>query len=493
MKRAAWWLAALASSMPACSLARNAIGSPTQTQDASDDGGLDASPLDAFVEIDAVVEHDVGVDAASRDVGPDANEDAFVIGDAGCTIGTTTCMGAEVWGCDPDGAFRWRETCALGCVTTTAPHCNQLHATHVMDDSLLASGTTPLHIASGETVQIDGSTGAITLVPSGTVVRAAGPSSSVGAIGYSTQTESGGPALAIFTFSSIAIDHGGTLVGVGGRAIVLLASGDVVIDGVIDVGANGTVPGPGGFSGGGHRAAGSGPTHGGSGDVQGVFNDLMSGGGGGGHGGTGGHGGAEDPFCCATANGGGGGAATSDADGVVLVGGSGGGGGADGTSGGVGGGGGGALQITSRTTIHVTSAGIVRSPGAGGGHGDQAGGGGGAGGTLFFEALTVGIDGVVSANGGGGGGGRPAGTDGTRGTDTLAAVGGGAGANGGGGGGAGGGGSAIDGTAGGDGDGGGGGGGGGGRISFVTMSGSRGSTGMITPAAGVREAAATIR
>ncbi len=493
-----------ASALMGCSLPRSVLAAPTADAPLAD-GGLDASQDDAGN--DAEIGMDGGRDAALTDAGPpdafandaggdaggdagtDASRDAYSAPDAGCTLGATVCRGAEVWGCDPDGATTWRATCPLGCRDTPAPHCIQLRATHVTDETLLPSGSMPLVVSSGQTVQIDSGTGAITLMPS-TVIRAPGTSTSSGMIGFSVQLQSSGPELGIFTFSTIQVRSGGTLIGVGGRALVLLATGDVIIDGLFDAGARGTVGGPGGFAGGGHRAAGGGPSAGNRGDIQGFFSDLMSGGGGGGHGGSGGSGGNESS-CCATANGGAGGGVTPDSDAALLIGGSGGGGGADGTNGGVGGGGGGAIQISSLTTIHVTSSGVVRAPGAGGGHGDQAGGGGGAGGTIFLEALTIGIDNVVAVNGGGGGGGRSG--DGARGTDTGTAATGGGGGSGGGAGGSGAAGTTMDGTGGGNGDGGGGGGGAGGRISFVTMSGSRGATGIITPDPADREAAATIR
>ncbi len=501
MKQTLFFCAAIALSTSAgCSLSRSVLGAPA-------DGGIDAGERDAWVARDAPDAY-VEIDAFTLDVGPDASIDGSLDAgldggldasvdaatDTGCMSGARMCNGSDVWQCDPDGVFRSHQVCTHGCLDMPATHCEQLRATHVMNEALLPQGSTPLHVSAGQTVQIDSSSGAITLMPS-TVIRPAGASSPGGAIGFATQTGvAPSPGLAIFTFSTITIDAGGTLVGMGGNALVLLASGDVVIDGVIDVGANGTVGGPGGFAGGGHRADGSGPSHGSRGGLSGLFDDFQGGGGGGGHAGTGGKGGADSPFCCGSADGGDGGAVTGDASGSPLIGGSGGGGGTNDSSGGVGGGGGGAIQITSLTTIQVGSSAVIRAPGAGGGHGDQAGGGGGAGGAVFLEAITIDFQGIIAVNGGGGGGGGGGGAhDGSRGTDMVAPTPAGAGNGGGGDGGGGAGGASLSGGTGGEGNGGGGGGGGGGRITFVTMAGGYVPVGMVTPPGGVSTAAATIR
>lgn len=451
--------------MPACSLPRSALGSRMDGAIAVD-MGVRVVP-DAWTG-DAAPDLDVGVDGgtdAGLDGGTDAGSDAFVSDsgidanlspDTGCVVGELMChSNGDIVGCDPDGVIRYRMSCPLGCGSPPDVHCVQLRASHITDETLLPSGDTALHVTTGQSVQIDTDTGAITM--GATVIRAGGTGTAPGTIGFSVQVQPTGAALGVFTVSTLDVDSGATLSAIGARALVILASGNVMIDGAVDVGARGNAAGPGGYAGGGHRANGGGPSHGGAGENTGIGDVLMSGGGGGGHGGSGGGGGDEHPFCCDTANGGGGGGTSTDGDGSYLMGGSGGGGGADASNGGIGGGGGGALQITSLTTIHITTAGIVRAPGGGASHGDQAGGGGGAGGTIFLESLTIGLDNIVSVTGGGGGGGRSG--DGARGTDTTNGAGGGGGGSGGGSGGGGAAGGSMNGGDGGDGDGGGGGGG----------------------------------
>lgn len=89
--------------------------------------------------------------------------------------------------------------------------------------------------------------------------------------------------------------------------------------------------------------------------------------------------------------------------------------------------GGGALQITSTTSISVSTAGVVLAPGEGGGQDGTAGGGGGSGGALLLEAPMVTVAGVMAANGGGAGDANDLGNDST---GTAQAAGGGAGGGG---------------------------------------------------------------
>jgi hypothetical protein len=195
-------------------------------------------------------------------------------------------------------------------------------------------------------------------------------------------------SVAVFRFSNLRI---GTVQLVGTRAIALVASGELSIDGVIDVrgscGDNaGPDPGPGGRRGGNEQA--------GSGDGAGSGDDGSNqGGGGAGHGGAGGTGGGGLL----------GGLPANDPQITLLVGGAGGGGGKTSD----GGGGGGAIQLVSDRSITIGALAGINAGGCGGGGGDgnadAGGGGGGAGGTILLEAPVIEIAGVLAVNGGSGG------------------------------------------------------------------------------------------
>lgn len=477
----AWVLAA------GCSLDRVELGGGRRVDAGRADGGgidggdLDAGELDAG-ELDGGMPDGGDLDGGELDAGDggelDAGDAADLDGgepDAGpdasmpCVIGELSCLGDDLVECDASGALVVIETCALGCVGTVAPaHCGSLRATHVDDPDRLFDGTADLVVAAGENVRIDTGTGRIVETTTGTELRAAGAAGDAsGLVLVNVPQAAGFPELAILSARTVRVDAGGTLLANGSRALIVLASGAITIDGVIDVGGRDRVAGPGGGAGGDARGAGGGPGGGGRGNLAGAFDVLQSGGGGGGHSAAGGSGG-DDAFVD-RAEGGAGGAIIADPDGSPLVGGGGGGAGADAGSGGDGGGGGGALQLTSAVSVTISSTAAVRAPGAGGGPGEEAGGGGGAGGTIFLEAPLVEVAGGVFANGGGGGGADTAAfsdaSPGTRGrSDTIRAAGGdgaGAGAGDGGSGGAG---TLLGGEDGSNGNGGGGGGGAAGRI-----------------------------
>lgn len=186
---------------------------------------------------------------------------------------------------------------------------------------------------------------------------------------------------------------------IGSHPLIVVSTGDIFVDALIDAGARGPEPGPGGYP------PGMGPGSGGDGSGDGN-ND--SGGGGAGHGIAGALGGPS-----AGALGGPSGIPYLGF-GARLQGGSGGGAGSPSgacsaqSSDRIGGAGGGALELSSMTRVHVTPNGGVQGGGGGGGAGctNSGGGGGGAGGVVWIEALVeVRIDGTLAANGGGGGGG----------------------------------------------------------------------------------------
>ena len=211
----------------------------------------------------------------------------------------------------------------------------------------------------------------------------------------------------------------------GARPVIIMASGDVIIDGTLDVSGYGQEPGPGGFRGGVRDPAdGDGPNGGAAGEHVGEFED--GGGGGGafcGAGGNGGFGGRAD-------GGEGGGAVAVDFDLQPLRGGGGGGRGRgffaeDGSNNaGLGGSGGGAVQISALGRITVNGR-ILAGGGGGQGGGNNfgssqnwgSGGGGGGGGGILLEAIEIRGSGAVVAAGGGGGGAAGSGGNGGDGGD----------------------------------------------------------------------------
>ena len=219
----------------------------------------------------------------------------------------------------------------------------------------------------------------------------------------------------------------------GNRPGILLVTGNVTIEGIVNASAQLTIPGPGGFGGGQPiegRANGSGPGGGGAGEVESLEFEDGGGGGGGacGMGGMGGRGG--DPP--SNAAGGTGGRATSPGDLQPLVGGSGGGRGrgsiGDGIrNAGLGGAGGGALQISARGRIDIDGGVLIAAGGGGeGGKGDGgfranwgSGGGGGSGGSILLEAAELTSTGLIAVPGGGGGGGSDIGANGQDGAGLL--------------------------------------------------------------------------
>lgn len=201
---------------------------------------------------------------------------------------------------------------------------------------------------------------------------------------------------AVFTFKSITIGKGMTVVGAGSRPIVLDSQDDITLrdDGKIEInGQPGKLGGKGGPGGaGGEKGTNKG----------GMDRADSGGGGGGGFGGAGGHGGIG-PI------GGGGGDAQGDVR-KKLEGGAGGSGGTGvgGGPGGTGGGGGGALELRAAGTIALQGTARVEASGGDGGDsggGGAGGGGGGSGGGIVVRAAKVVVqdDAALEARGGRGG------------------------------------------------------------------------------------------
>ncbi|MGE0546018.1 MAG: hypothetical protein AB7O24_14225 [Kofleriaceae bacterium] len=203
--------------------------------------------------------------------------------------------------------------------------------------------------------------------------------------------------VAILRVRDLKINNNKTLRVIGTRPFVILAARDIDIDGTLDVGGHGAVPGPGG------GAPDTGPGKGFPGTHQ-ANGNADSGGGGGSFGSPGARGGDS-----ADQAGGAPGAMYSvDA---FLVGGS---------SGGLAravdcpypsGAGGGAVLIFAGRKVLVKGA--INAGGGGGAGGSVctmvsgagSGTGGGSGGVIWIQTPELGGDGVLAANGGGGGGG----------------------------------------------------------------------------------------
>jgi hypothetical protein len=218
--------------------------------------------------------------------------------------------------------------------------------------------------------------------------------------------DGGDGELAILHVKTLTVMGGANVRVVGTRPFVVIASGAIVVDGLIDAGARRATPGAGGSSARMGGGAGNNGAH-----VNGSFRD--SGGGGAGFNTAGAKGGD------ATCNGGcGGGPAVGGAGGNGygnttqdrLLGGSGGGIGVSCMSE-TAGAGGGALQLYSGTSITIGTNGGLLVGGGGGGGGVLcsgnwgAGAGGGSGGSIFLQSPAVAHMGNLSANGGGGGSG----------------------------------------------------------------------------------------
>ena len=368
----------------------NSVALDASAPDAFVPEGTDANFPDAFTETpDAYVPP--GVDAFSPDafvVVPDA-----FIPDTGCVAGSDRCMGTTLTRC-VDGRVV-TSTCMLGCAEAEA-RCRVMVPSNV-EPTLLSEGTMDIVLTSA-------------MLNTSECRRVV--------------TQLGGGRACLLVARNIIIPASSTVRVTGTLPVIILASGTVTIDGVLDLSAEGSTPGPGGYLGAPvttGNASVRGPQRGNNGMSAGVF--LDSGGGGGGHCGSGGAGGGAD-----TVVGGSGGTGIATTLEPLSTG-SGGGFGQGGlrrvssdvTPGGAGGG---AIQISSAVSISISGRIDVGGGGGQGGRNNMnwgAGGGGGAGGGILLEApvLTLEDGAELLATGGGGGAGRdgssaPAGQDGRR-------------------------------------------------------------------------------
>ena len=331
---------------------------------------------------------------ASQD-GPVATSDAPP--DAlSCTTPTVTCSDDMTLSSSCPGDTPVVMKCGWGCRTTPTPHCGVL-----LPSGGAVTGSDFMQGAPSES--LDGTSTPI-FVDTDTATIMSGSAGS--AIVHGHTVANVGNGVTIFSFQDLQLS--GMVYFYGIHAAAFVATGSIVIDGVVDArnytcatGSAVAYPGPGGFAGGDVSAAGSGSGSGGSAVTN------ADGGGGGAYGGSGAVGG----YGGTTLDEGPAGSAWDNAMIAVLVGGGGGGAGGGSNStdagGGSGGGGGGAVQLASNTAITINGGGGINVGGCGGGSGsgDDGGGGGGAGGAILLEAPTLSLSGTLAANGGGGGGG----------------------------------------------------------------------------------------
>ena len=268
--------------------------------------------------------------------------------------------------------------------------------------SILPSSADPLDPSTFDEIAADLTTTEVVSIDTGTNNPPSEAILSMGGTLYEGQVVSSVAGdLAVFTFGSIDVRHRVEVT--GDRPLVLLSTGSLILDAVLDAAAVGPDPGPGGYAGGVCEADGTGFGPGGGG----ADGDA---GGGGGHGGSGGD--ADIGTSGGQVNG--------DLS-LGLRGGSGGGTQIDDQPGGIGpkdcpnpegGGGGGAVELGALGPLTITANGVVDVSGAPGqGTGDPhpgGGAGGGAGGGILLHAAATNsiCEGILRANGGTGGPGQ---------------------------------------------------------------------------------------
>jgi hypothetical protein len=387
----------------------------------------------------------LGLSSCSFDDGgvePDGSGSVDASVDAEPPVCVPGCEGDILVTCPAGGAQRVE--CDLGCVADNAPHCAVMVPSNgvTIADLDIVPVDKPFVVPAGEVYTIATDNGRIT-DEDGVQVR---PATTAGGLHEATGTYYArrGETVGLFAVDSLVVEAGATLRGDGERALIVLARGEIVVRGTVDVSAGcldgiggNTCGGPGGGDGASVVSQAGGCARGGNGAgaAGGGEAGAESGGGGGGLGAAGGAGGRAGSEAMPRA-GGLGGQPSSACPGptlVPLVGGSGGGaGGVGDANGGPGGGGGGALQLSSFVRLQIDSGNestpaVVRASGAGGTApttAAQGGGGGGSGGSILLEApvLFIATRSSITANGGGGGSGVLATSaddaDGTSGTIT---------------------------------------------------------------------------
>jgi hypothetical protein len=329
-----------------------------------------------------------GTDAGPVDTAPDVSPPVDASGEDGasCVAGHTQCSGPVLQRC-AGGQYQQVEVCPLGCKADEA-RCYTFVAANVTDGTL-GGMDVDLDISTPGNITLDATTGVLSTgaFPDG--------------VDISTEPQTDAPELFVIRARDFIVGPNTRLSVTGARALVVLASRDIHIEGILEVSARQHAGGPGGFDGGGRGADGLGPGGGGGGAKGGSLGTSSGGGGGGGNGASGGAGGVGETVGPAAA-----GPGTTDRTLRPLYGGSGGGGGD--SYGDDGGGGGGALQLSAARTIQVLGSIVAVGGGGGGGAATGtdfgAGSGGGAGGAVLLEAPEITVSGYVALGGGGGGG-----------------------------------------------------------------------------------------
>jgi hypothetical protein len=322
------------------------------------------------------------------------------------------CSGTSTTYCDRGTLVT--VACPAGCSEGVVPSCSlDSRLRDVVPDDLRDRPVEVLRVFAGTVVTIDTMTGEIRA--DGRPVRKPGFGLLDGIDFARIENEANG--VGAFYVHSMRVE--GTLRAIGPAALSIAAQTQIAIEenGVIDLSADGVVPGAGGYEGGEGRVAGGcpsastlageGPLGGSPGQGEGA--EGASGGGGGGGSRGGGGDGAPGASACASEGAGGGEMIPNN----VLAGGSGGGAGGDpiacdGTGPNArGGAGGGALHLFAYGRIvHL---GLIDAGGGGGAGGGACGGGGGggAGGAVWIDTplLDLRAGSLIAVNGGGGGGG----------------------------------------------------------------------------------------
>ena len=371
------------------------------TDPAQDDGPGDPAP-DSLPDVppDLPGEEDLVTDPIED---PDEEEEL----PPPCTDGDFRCTddGAEVC---VEGDWSFLGECPLGC-DEDSDSC--YIASNGLADALDPDAGSLDLTDEGTNLFINTETGEIRN-GAGTIIRpaTAGYDAGTGTTFAVVDQGEAAPSIGVFSVGDFTLPAGTGLRAEGANALAIVASGGMIINGVINVCARGQDPGPGGWPGGSADTAGTGMCHGFPGSGTGT--NHTSGGGGGGFGGAGGKGG-DDTSPTPDIAGGAGGGPCGTPELSPLIGGSGGGGGGTATgdgrsSPGPGGGGAGAVQLVSALSITFGDSGGIHAGGDGGGGSNIAGGGGGgAGGAALVESPDVDAasGAIIAANGGGGGAG----------------------------------------------------------------------------------------